>query len=170
MFYVFLLLFSLWLVLTVVVQFDITYKSALSRFDILGLLPRWTFFAPTPAHTDIRLLVRFGNSSGLTPWNELWLSSRVDESRTYVRGLFNPYRRIEKYLSDFRNVLMEPKISPPQVRMSSEYITLLALSELAARSLGAETVQFMLAETNYTLPDQFSTILISDMHRVLTTN
>jgi len=168
--YVFALLFFLWLILTVAVQFDISYKSALSQFDILGLLPRWTFFAPNPAHTDIRVLVRFGNSSRITSWNELWLSSRVDESRTYVRGLFNPYRRIEKYLSDFRNVLMEPKISPALVRMSSEYIALLALSEMVARSEGAETVQFMLAETNYTLPDQFNVIMISDIHHVLTTD
>ena len=167
---VFAILFAIWLILTVAIQFDTSFTSTLSQCDVLGLLPKWTFFAPNPGHTDIRVLVRFGSSSGLTSWYELWLSSRIDDSRISVRGLFNPYRRVEKFLFDFRNALIEPATTPTQVRMSSEYIALLTISEMVARSRGAETVQFMLAETNYTLHSQFSVVMISDMHRVQTTD
>lgn len=166
MFFVFVLLFSIWLILTLAIQFNTSFANTISQWDVLCLLPRWTFFAPNPGHTDIRVLVRFGNSSLIGSWRELWLSSRADDASTLVRGLVNPYRRVEKLLFDFRNALMEPSITATQVRMSSEYIALLEISELVARSLGCETVQFLLAETNYTLPTQFRVILISDMHRV----
>lgn len=163
---VFALLFLIWLTLTVAVQFNASFTPLLSRWDPLGFLPRWTFFAPNPGHTDIRVLVRFGSTSGITPWSELWLSSRVDDQRTVLRGIFNPYRRVEKLLFDFRNELIDPTISPAQVRMCSEYIALLAISETVARIQGVDTVQFMLAETNYTLTTPFKVVMISDMHRV----
>lgn len=159
-------LFSLWLTLTVAIQFNSSFTSLLSHWDALGLLPRWTFFAPNPGHTDIRVLVRFGGASGATSWSELWLSSRVDDRRTVIRGLFNPYRRVEKLLFDFRNELIDPTINPTQVRMSSEYIALLTISEMAAQIPGVIAVQFMLAETNFTLATPFRVVMISDMHRV----
>ena len=112
------------------------------------------------------MLVRFGSSSGLTSWYELWLSSRIDDSRISVRGLFNPYRRVEKFLFDFRNALIEPATTPTQVRMSSEYIGLLRACEMVGRSADMETVQFMLAETNYALTPPFKVVMISDLHRV----
>lgn len=160
------LVFSLWLTLTVAIQFNSSFAPFISRWDALGLLPRWTFFAPNPGHTDIRVLVRFGGASGITSWSELWLSSRVDDRRTVLRGIFNPYRRVEKLLFDFRNELIDPTINAAQVRMSSEYIALLATSEMVARIQGVDTVQFMLAETNYTLTTPFKVVMISDMHRV----
>lgn len=168
--YVFVFLCLLWLILTVAVQFNASFTAIFTWLDRLGLLPRWTFFAPNPAHTDLRVLVRFGNSSGITSWYELWLSSRIDENGILLRGFFNPYRRIEKLLSDFRNELMEPEITPTQIRMSSEYIALLTMSETIARNQCVETVQFMLAETNYTLPNQFRVVIISDMHRIPATD
>lgn len=57
-------------------------------------------------------------------------------------------------------------ITLTEVRTSSEYIALLAMSEMVARALKVEKVQFMLAETNYTLPSKFKVIMISDMHTV----
>jgi len=115
---------------------------------------------------DIRVLVRFGRASGITSWSELWISSRIDDRRTVLRGLFNPYRRVEKLLFDFRNELIDPTINPAQVRMSSEYIGLLRACEMVGRSADMETVQFMLAETNYALTPPFKVVMISDLHRV----
>lgn len=160
------LVFSVWLTLTVAIQANTSFATFLSRWDPLGLLPRWTFFAPNPGHMDIRVLVRFGRASGITSWSELWISSRIDDRRTVLRGLFNPYRRVEKLLFDFRNELIDPTINPAQVRMSSEYIGLLRACEMVGRSADMETVQFMLAETNYALTPPFKVVMISDLHRV----
>lgn len=159
----FALLFGLWLVFTVAIQFDASPINFVARYDVLGFLPRWTFFAPTPGHTDIRVLMRVGRLSSVTAWSELRLSSHIDEPNTLMRGLFNPYRRIEKLLFDFRNVLVDTN-NPAQIRMCSEYINLLAIAENVAAGSGADTVQFMLAETNYNLNEPFKVILVSDMH------
>ena len=162
---VFVLLFSIWLTLTVAIQFDSRFISILSRYDVLGILPRWTFFAPNPGHTDIRVLVRFGSVSGVTPWSELWLSSHIDDRRTAIRGLFNPYRRLDKLLFDFRNAVIGIT-NPAQIRLSSEYISILAVAESVVPKFGVDTVQFLLAESNYTLGPAFKVILISDMHLI----
>jgi hypothetical protein len=159
----FALVFGLWLVFTVAIQFDASSLSFLARYDVLGFLPRWTFFAPTPGHTDIRVLMRVARLSRVTAWSELWLSSHIDEQNTLMRGLFNPYRRIEKLLFDFRNVLTDTN-NPAQIRMCSEYIALLTIAEKVAEGSDADTVQFMLAETNYNLNEPFKVILVSDMH------
>jgi hypothetical protein len=102
----------------------------------------------------------------MTSWKELWLSNRIDDRRTVLRGLFNPHRRVEKLLFDFKNLLIEPRITSTQVRLSFEYIALLAMAEMVITDPNVETVQFMLAETNYTLTTPFTPFLISDTHRI----
>jgi hypothetical protein len=94
----------------------------------------------------------------------------VDYRQAVLRGIFNPYRRVEKLLFDFRNQLIDSNINSAQVRVSSEYIALLGISEIVARNQGFDTVQFMLAETNYTLTTPFQVMMISDMHQVFTPN
>jgi hypothetical protein len=165
--YSIVVLCSFWLILTIAIQFDSSLASKLLRFDLFGLLPRWMFFAPNPAHKDLRVFVRFGLRSGVSSWYELWLSHRIDEHQSFLRGLINPYRRLEKLLSDFSNALGVPGISPSQVRLSSEYIALLGMAEAVAQSEGFDKVQFMVAETNYSLADQFQVVMISDLHSVV---
>jgi hypothetical protein len=111
------------------------------------------------------VLVRFGSVSGITPWSELWLSSHINYRRTAIRGLFNPYRRLDKLLFDFKNAVIGVT-NPAQIRLSSEYIGILAVAESVVPKFEVDTVQFLIAESNYTLGPTFKVILISDMHSV----
>lgn len=162
------LFFGIWIVLTVAAQLPITVVSALLRWDWLGLVPRWTFFAPRPGDSDIRTLIRFVNSGVTSAWMELWLSARLDGTRYLVRGVFNPYRRCEKLLLDYVNTLGDLQGTPNAIRFTSEYLSLLMMSEDLARKRGAESVQFMIAEIGGPQYNRFKVILISDKHPVNT--
>lgn len=95
---------------------------------------------------------------------ELWLSARLDGTRHLFRGVFNPYRRCEKLLLDYVNTLGSLQGAPNAVRFSSEYLSLLMMSEDLARKCGAESVQFMIAEVGGPQYNRFKVILISDKH------
>ena len=164
---VFLALILLWCFLTVVNQFNLAFVSRLLRCDIFGLVPTWTFFAPNPGHTDARVLIRFRTGFEVTSWQELHLSGRLDQGRRLLHGFFNPQRRFDKLLFDFRNTLVVSNVSLSIVRTSSEYISILRMSEMAASKHDQDEVQFMLAETNYVYPTQFEIVLISDIHRIM---
>ncbi|AVH55862.1 MULTISPECIES: hypothetical protein [Streptomyces] len=90
--------FSLWLALTVLNQADRTRRPIRSivGYDILGLVPIWTFFAPNPGDTDLHLLYRDLDRHGnVGPWHEV-----VIERRRHVLHLWLPHRRVSKALSD----------------------------------------------------------------------
>jgi hypothetical protein len=92
-------LLLLWLLLSVVNQLPIEKITAvLRRFDHLHLLPRWHFFAPSPAVFDFHFAVRlFGSEDEVTrDWK---LISEVPK-RTALATVWNPARRIRKMRAD----------------------------------------------------------------------
>lgn len=85
-----------WLALTLPYQYT-PWSRRLSRMDLFGLLPRWTFFAPNPATRDLHLVVRDKLKSGvLTGWREIQFS----EPRNVLEALWHPSKRPRKAVGD----------------------------------------------------------------------
>jgi hypothetical protein len=87
----------------------------LRRRDILGLIPTWTFFAPSPGRNDYHLLIRDETVTGsFSPWREV----TADETSP-VRALWNPGKRLRKGLSDHISSLLR---SLPEQGGDASYI------------------------------------------------
>jgi hypothetical protein len=157
----------LWLILTIVCQFDGKFSRLISSFDKFGLIPRWTFFAPNPCDFDIHLLVRFAKGTVISKWQETELTKKIYARNKWTRGIFNPYRRIEKLLFDFANEARASKDKQVQIRHLSGYIFLLRFSEFLAIEQDAEKVQFMLAGSNTILLPNSEIIMVSDLHSLV---
>jgi hypothetical protein len=67
------------------------------RLDIFRFLPIWTFFAPNPGSTDVRIFFRDHSGHGVGPWR---LADRDDDVVRAVRALWNPRKRVRKAISD----------------------------------------------------------------------
>jgi len=97
-------LFGLWLVATAAAQFEGHYKSIqIKRFDILNLLPSWTFFAPVPCLTDFSLIYRDFDCDG-TPTR--WCDANLIVDRTFISFFWNPRKRKAKCLFDVVQMLV----------------------------------------------------------------
>jgi hypothetical protein len=91
----------IWLLLTVPYQY-VPWSQHIARYDLIGLLPRWTFFAPNPAISDLHLLVRDRLENGqYTDWQELQLS----HDRIWYESLWNPAKRARKAFNDAAQLL-----------------------------------------------------------------
>jgi len=87
----------LWLIGSVILQFGPTWFSFIERHDLFMLLPRWTFFAPTPGMSDYHLLYRDQLEDGrLSEWVEI----PITEERKLYSFLWNPEKKSKKVLSD----------------------------------------------------------------------
>lgn len=74
----------------------------LRRHDMLGLVPTWTFFAPSPGRTDYHVLVRDETVTGqFSPWREV----KPDDT-SLMRALWNPGKRLRKGLCDHISSLL----------------------------------------------------------------
>jgi hypothetical protein len=84
------------LALTLVYQCD-RFGSRISQYDLLHILPRWTFFAPNPAMRDCHIVCRDRLVNGsLSPWTPV----RFSPGRTAMDVIWHPGKRPRKVLSD----------------------------------------------------------------------
>jgi hypothetical protein len=100
--------YSVWFVFSVLGQLDAISQKLGRRlrwvrtWDYLGLVPKWTFFAPRPATGDVALLYRDRLANGaITPWTEVLRPS----SRELWNVLWNPDKRERKALIDWKRGL-----------------------------------------------------------------
>jgi hypothetical protein len=85
-----LLFFGLWFLLTLITQIKGRVRYRLKGWDVLGLIPIWSFFAPRPSNSDMHLLFRDLGPSGVWgPWNPV---ETIPPRRVY-HLLWNPRRR-----------------------------------------------------------------------------
>jgi hypothetical protein len=90
---------AIWFLLSIVGQFQVKSVELIRKYDLLRLIPMWTFFAPNPGHTDYHLLYRdksIDDSIIITPWQEIPLTTR----RGRLEFLWNPFKRETKVVSD----------------------------------------------------------------------
>lgn len=91
------LFFALWLGLCVASQFSTDRINALKRFDVLQILPIWTFFAPNPGRSDYHVIGRDRLHDGtLTPWRDVLPIPRQDAMSPF----WNPRKRRTKVVVD----------------------------------------------------------------------
>jgi hypothetical protein len=88
---------ALWLVCSIILQFNPPWFSFIERYDSLMLLPRWTFFAPRPGMSDYHLLYRDYSEDG-SP--STWVEIPITEERKPFSWIWNPEKKSKKVLSD----------------------------------------------------------------------
>lgn len=90
-----IVLLSVWLVASILAQFQIKAMQTLLRRDLFSLLPIWTFFAPRPSsfdhHLSYRVLLANGEHSS-------WIEVLPCRGRRLSEAFWNPQRRCKKIL------------------------------------------------------------------------
>ncbi len=149
---------GIWIGLTILNQMKRTRRwvTFIVAYDVLGLIPIWTFFAPNPGNTDTHLLYRdlYGDGT-ITQWKELNLVKRRN-----VLHIWQPKRRISKAVVDVfpdllnnfddNETVTESEFKPlPKTKMLSfPYILLLNLTCMEQTDIFSERRQFAIAKTN----------------------
>ena len=124
--------------------------SWLTTYDIFGLIPIWTFFAPNPGNTDVHLLYRDRAEDGSTSaWRDVPL-----EKRQSAFEFWSPRRRIGKGVVDIvpdltANTRREPR-APVDKKRVLGFPYLLLLNYVCHQPLDfrAEMRQFAIARTH----------------------
>lgn len=137
-------LFALWFLVSVLFQIR-PVAARIGRFDRLGLLPKWTFFAPNPGIHDHHIIYRecdasldvakardAGPVAGLSPWRQL-----ADLCSGHnILFVWNPQRRVTKTISDLVNSLAITRRavagSPHLIQFTVDYFLLLHLVQRGA--------------------------------------
>lgn len=134
----------------------------------IGLLPRWTFFAPNPAIFDNHLLMRTGGSAaGLSEWIDVGFFGEWSP----IVGLWNPLKKEKKTLSDMvallareHRELIRARLDEELIILSVPYISILGLCSSYCEQ-GA-LVQFSIARTVGPARNDTEIVFISEVHHV----
>jgi hypothetical protein len=127
--------FGIWLVLSVAHQTPERWelKRWIARRDPFGLVPEWTFFAPTPGTADTFLMYRVFEDGRWQRWLILPMASR----RSLLTVVWHPQRRRVKALFDIVNslsrVAAQRSETPRAVCLSTGYLALLGITAAKAR-------------------------------------
>lgn len=100
---------------------------ALTKFDRLGILPNYSFFAPTPMVNDYRLVYRIvADDESASEWHEL----PVCGDARPTRALFNPLKYYNKAFIDGCNFILQEYAALENkryIQLSDYYIGMLRL-------------------------------------------
>jgi hypothetical protein len=158
-------IFASWFCATVVKQFSSAFLLQLLRHD-LGLIPSWTFFAPNPGRSDVRLVYRDRSNDGISsPWQE----SCQKPIRTRWRILWNPEKVKEKALVDLTALLSQSqkqcREQPEMIMLMWPYLVLLDKSLSEPRSPGNSIRQFAILSTEGAEPPRsIEALFVSNWH------
>lgn len=162
----------IWLVLTAIGQSSIGLLTRMRRWDPLGLLPCWYFFAPNPVRYDTVLLWRRVASgrdlsdSGVA--GQEWMVAAIPYAERAYHIFFNPSRRIQKSVHDLQTAIgnlsdqfpIEKVCGSSPVRALRGYV----LGELeGGRGRESGQVQFAIARvTNTRTQPEGRIVFVSD--------
>jgi hypothetical protein len=140
--------FFAWFSLSVLHQVRL-FSSKMGRFDPLGLLPRWTFFAPNPGIYDYHIVYREvndGDGSDLNP----------DTS--------NSWRHIQ-IISETAARMLRKKIAPDVVPYTPSYFL---MTHLAQRGVtrGSKIEWAIVKSHGFHGNRTFSPVFVSNVHEV----
>jgi hypothetical protein len=169
----------IWFVLSALNQID-PISRRLGPYDPLGLLPRWTFFAPHPGIYDYHLLYRECESveTPLATPQMLEAAKRLVGPWTQVPDLYpgssrfmlwNPQRRVTKTISDIVAGMTMLSLAYPKLGDGMQYTTyywlLLHLIQQQSRREGQR--QFALIQSHGFPPERESVLFfMSNFHPV----
>lgn len=168
-----------WFVLSALNQIN-PISTRLAPYDPLGLLPRWTFFAPHPGIYDYHVLYRecesleaqLGTQAKVEaakdligPWTQL--DDICPGSARFM--MWNPQRRVTKTITDIVAGLTMLRLEFPDlgdgVQYTSYYWMLLHLIQHQSRRQGQR--QFAVIQSHGFPPERQSAIFfISNFHTV----
>ncbi|MET9211664.1 MULTISPECIES: hypothetical protein [unclassified Nocardia] len=134
--------------------------------DVLGLLPRWHFFAPSPATDDLHLLYRDLSVDGqLAPWREI--SPR--KPAKWLGAVWHPGRRQNKAMIDITLELLKDGLSlngdTDRIQTTLSYIAMLNFVCSLPRDRRAHATQFLIMRSKGSddNPDH-QVLFVSAMH------
>lgn len=134
-------LLGFWLVVAAICQFPGRLEQRLRRFDLAGLIPHWSFFAPQPGIWNYHLVYRDQLADGMiTRWTEI----DIIDARAPWHFLWNPRRRMKKAFHDLVTQLMRESTTQAVegIPLSLPYIMLLTFVCSLPRPTGAQGTQF----------------------------
>lgn len=115
----------------------------LRRLHTLGLVPQWSFFAPTPGVQNLYLLYRDIHLGGEpTAWR---MVHHMDSDRGPLTFVWNPRRRLRKALHDLITGLEigGPMPRPELVQLSMPYLLIVHHLSSLPRLDGVWATQFL---------------------------
>lgn len=133
------IVFLAWFLVSVAGQVPGKTGFWVRRFDVIGLIPSWSFFAPNPVRTDTHLMYRHVLASEeVTDWTEafVWHPRRL-------RLIWNPDRRAEKAISDASGQILG-RSDTRGMTWSVPYLLLLNYVDGLPRPHATKSVQFAL--------------------------
>lgn len=155
-----------WLIASAINQLPHRFRPSLSQWDPLGLLPAWSFFAPTPGTSDYRLAIRdIEGSDGWTAWREVEMYAPP----IWIRAVWNPGKLETKALFDLVGLMLSrnrPENWNRLVCVSWPYLVLLrrAMGEPVAPRATAR--QFgILSSTGFGPDRAVAPLFVSATHR-----
>jgi hypothetical protein len=141
--------FAVWATASLAAQVNSPATARLRRLDVLHLLPRWRFFAPSPITSDHLVSYRAWNADGCAVLD--WTRLTVPGDRRLIDAVFNRHRRARKAQRATCSYVLrhqrDGQLGKPL--MTPSYLLLLAAvsSECARRAPDATITQFRIART-----------------------
>ncbi len=157
---------GMWFVVCVACQLPMPMARALRRFDLVGVVPDWRFFAPRPATKDFYLMFRDSLEDGAaTDWTEI----ETLAPRPWWGLLWNPDRRVRKAMFDLTTELAGELTAnnDTTVKLTVPYLALLAFVAAQPRSPASACTQFMILQAGGAQEDHES-LFLSDFHELWT--
>lgn len=158
--------FGAWLLLALLVHVP-ALKPHIRGWDVLSLVPEWTFFAPRPAEWDYHLLFRdVYADGGVTSWAEV----KVAEERAWWNFVWNPDRRGRKALFDavteLAVTLADARAAQGRVAVegSIPYLTLLNQISALPRLGTPERTQFLVLSSSAAAASEPQVVYLSELH------
>jgi hypothetical protein len=145
-------LLTLWVLASAVTQVRRPSAQRPRRYDYLGLLPAWNFFAPRPITCDFQVRYReWSDEAGLSGWRPL----ELPRERTITDVVLNPTRREKKAMFEAcaRVVKSFTTYHPDEDAVMISMSYLLILGRVSAEVAGADAVQFGIWLTEHNAGD-----------------
>lgn len=157
-----------WLLSTVAAQVPSRISALIGRADVFHLVPRWTFFAPTPGSVDYHLIYRTRNGAAEpTGWRVVRLVDRPSP----VPWLWHPDKRHRKVMNDAVQGLQQLRHggfpTADELQFSIPYLMMLTAAMTDAPSgLDDAELQFGVVETSGHSERTIRPSFLSNYHRI----
>lgn len=161
------LIYGLWLCFTIVYQFPGRAQAWLGRWDFLGLLPSWSFFAPNPGTTDYRLVYCDSTAAGLqAEWKEVLIYSPKP-----WRLVWNPSKHASKAFTDICQSLFATQDAigddVSKLQLTWPYMAILGFVVKQPVQVDFTRRQFaILATRGHEEPREIVPLFVSALHRL----
>lgn len=155
-----------WFLACAVGQLPQRYSRHVRKFDNIGLIPTWNFFAPRPAQDDFHFLYRDFTTEGIaTEWREI----ATPEWRPWYSFIWNPGRRERKALFDAATVVLREVDGKDRASwaLSLPYLLLLQYVSFHPHARNAWATQFLLMRSpGRSGPRTPEALVVSSVHEL----